>query len=498
MLDGRLVAHGIQRRKVIRRRRLRKMLYLNQLRLVKRAHNPAFFCMLCFGKPTWKEAEMDRQRIGKSHCVEDYTKQLHKAIGKFLPWRGLPLISEDRRVRWTDRLLVMMAVLVSWQSAATMLDAFESARATLVRMYTSRRRPGTTLSGYLDALQVASDHLLEVVCRHLRACVRSVAGATWRSGRWVVMAVDGSRIDCPRTAANEEAFGCAGRAKTGPQQYLTTIFHVAGGLIWDYRRGPGTDSERHQLRQMLDGLPDRTLLLMDAGYSGYELLRAVQQAGLEFIVRVGANVRLLKKLGYAIREHDGIVYLWPQQHRNDEPLVLRRVRVRSKRQVVVLLTSVLEEKVLSDTQVAAWYRRRWMVETSYRTLKQTLGKRKMLSDAPHKAQTELDWAVVGLWLLGLAAGEAQPATTKARWSAALALRAVRRAMRDWSRRPPSGGLPQALRKARQDSYHRVGPKIIRRWPHKKNEPPCGTPSIRMATREEIRKAQRLWNLKAAG
>lgn len=441
---------------------------------------------------------MDRQRIGKSHCARDYTRQLHKAIGKFLPKRGLPLTRDDGRVRWTDRLLVVMAVLMSWQPAATMLDAFESARAVLVRMYRSRRRPGGTLAGYLDALQVAGDELLERVCAHLRTCMEAVAGSAWASGRWVVMAVDGSRIDCPRTAANEEAFGCAGRAGTGPQQYLTTIFHVTSGLIRDYRRGAGSDSERHHLRQMLPVLPRRTLLLMDAGYSGYDLLRTVQRSGREFIVRVGANVRLLKKLGYAIREHAGIVYLWPQASRRSEPLVLRCVRVRARRQVVVLLTSVLDERVLSDAEVAGWYRRRWMVETSYRTFKQTLGKRKMLSGAPHKAQTELDWAVVGLWMLGLAAADAQPARIKDRWSAATALRVVRRAMRDWHRRPPTGGLAGQLRKARRDRYRRRGPKTIRRWPHKKNDPPCGPPIIRMATRAEVQQAQRLRQLMAAG
>jgi hypothetical protein len=454
--------------------------------------------MLVLAQQHGKEATMDRQRIGNTACASDYTSQLHGAIKKFLPARGLALCTPAGRRRWTDRLLVVMAILTSWQPAATLLDAFESARAVLVRMYVSRRRPGATLAGYLGALQWASDDLLEIVTGHLRACVQRVAGTSWKWRRWVVMAADGSRIDCPRTAANEEAFGCAGREKTGPQQFLTTIFHVATGLIWNYRCGPGTDSERHHLCGMLGDLPRRTLLLMDAGYSGYDLLWAVMNAGHDFIVRVGANVSLLKKLGYKVREHDGIVYLWPQNHRRHKPLVLRCVRVRSGRQTVVLLTSVLSERYLSDAHVMAWYRRRWIVETSYRTLKQTLGKRKMLSDAPHKARTELDWAVVGLWLLGLATADAQTAMTKDRWSAAGALRAVRRAMRDWNRRPPAGGLRQQLRQARLDNYRRNGPKIIRRWPHKKNDPPCGKPNIRTATRAEVMAAQELRLCQAAG
>ena len=45
-----------------------------------------------------------------------------------------------------------------------------------------------------------------------------------RVGRWAVFGVDGSRVECPRTKANEAAFGSAGRRKTGPQQFLTTLF----------------------------------------------------------------------------------------------------------------------------------------------------------------------------------------------------------------------------------------------------------------------------------
>lgn len=440
---------------------------------------------------------MDRQRIGKSASASNYTGQLHDAIGKFLPARGLPLVSADGRRRWTDRLLVIMAIVMSWQPANTLLDAFESAREVVVRMYVSRRRPGKTLSGYLWALHPASDDLLETVVKHLRRCVQQVARRRWKWKRWVILAVDGTRVDCPRTVTNEIVFGCAGRDKTCPQQFLTTIFHVASGLIWSFRRGPGTDSERLHAADMLGDLPRRTLLLMDAGYSGYPLLRALVNSGHDFIVRVGHNMTLLKRLGYAIRERNGIVYLWPQGHRREDPLILRCVRVRSDRQTVVLLTSALREWQLSDAEVAAWYRRRWMVEVSYRTLKQTLGKRKMLSEAPHRAQVELDWAVVGLWLLGLAAADSQGMRYKDRWSAAIALRAVRRSMRDWHRRPPSGGLREQLRQCRMDDYRRTGSKIIRRWPHKKNERLCGVPIIRMATRAEVRRAQRLRTWKVA-
>src|SRR5437763_7096374 len=95
------------------------------------------------------------------------------------------------------------------------------------------------------------------------------------------------------SAANEEAFGIAGKKKTGPQQFLTALFHAGSGLIWDFRRGPARASERSHLLEMLADLPPEALLLADAGFSGYEFLQKVLESKRSFLVRVGSNVQLL-------------------------------------------------------------------------------------------------------------------------------------------------------------------------------------------------------------
>ena len=345
-------------------------------------------------------------------------------------------------MRWTDRLLVVAAIVMSWCQASVVGDAFEAARDAVVSMYRSRRRPGKSLTGFLSALRGRSFALLGIVVRTLRQAVVRVSGSYWRLGPWVFMGVDGSRVECPRTAANEKAFGCGGKAKTTPQQWVTTIFHVASGLLWDWRRGRADAAERTHLRRMIGGLPHRTLLLADAGFTGFDLLRRLLSAGHDFIVRVGSNVRLLQKLGYRLQEHDGIVYLWPLNRRRRQPLALRLVVVRDGRKAVYLLTSVLSKAVLTDQELGGIYRWRWGVEVLYRSLKQTMGKRKLRSDSPKLARVELDWAMVSLWLLSLLAAEE---TTRAgqepgQWSVAIALRAVRRAMQRLEVATTKGGL----------------------------------------------------------
>lgn len=430
---------------------------------------------------------MNRQRIGRLNEPPNYHRQLLHAIRKFLPSKGLALRSEDRRVRWTPRMLVTTAILMVWQTSQTLGDAFATAREAVVGMYRSRRRVGTSYTGFLDALQKDSDGWSKRVAEGLRRAVQTVAGSDWQEKGWVLMGVDGSRIDCARTADNEEAFGCAGREKTGPQMFLTTVYHVLSGLPWDFRRGRGDASERGHLREMLADLPRKTMLLMDAGFSGYDLLRTLRQSGHDFILRVGRNMRLLRKLGWWVKEHHGIVYLWPQSHRDQPPLVLRLVVVGDGRSAVYLVSSVLNRRLPSEGRIGQWYRLRWGVEVFYRGLKQTLQRRKMRSAQPNNALTELDWTMVGLWLLGLLTVQQIPRVE--RWSVASALRVVRRVLSRAHQRGPT--LCRQLRQAVRDTYVRRHSKSARNWPHRKNDPPPAPPHIRMATASEIRQAKGL-------
>ena len=84
-------------------------------------------------------------------------------------------------------------------------------------------------------------------------------------------------------------------------------------------------------------------------------------------------------------------------------MVLRLIKVRRPRgrKTMYLLTNVLDEERLSDQTIAVIYRMRWGIEVFYRSLKQTLERRKMRSSAPRQARMELHWTLIGMLLLGL-------------------------------------------------------------------------------------------------
>ena len=141
----------------------------------------------------------------------------------------------------------------------------------------------------------AEPKLREAVVSRLRERVReldlpSVLG-------WQLFAVDGSRFECPRTTANERVLGCAGKEHTTPQRFQTTLWHWGSELPWDFRVGPGTDSEQRHLDQKLPTLPEGSLLTADANFISFGLCGELLRRRVHFVLRVGGNRTLLTELG---------------------------------------------------------------------------------------------------------------------------------------------------------------------------------------------------------
>ena len=426
---------------------------------------------------------------------KSYLIQLRQAIAAYLPTRGLPLIGVWR---WTDRLLVTAALLLAYVGGATLLDRFTGARAAVVAMYRSRKRPGKSFAGFMDALVRRSPRLVALVGGALRGKMRAHLAPLWRVGRFAAFGFDGTKIDCPRTQANEKHFKIGGHHKSGPQMLLGMLFHLRTGLIWSWRRGDACTPERTLLRELLSDLPAAALLVADAGLTGYDLLATILAAGHSILIRAGANVTLLKKLGYGVEKRHGIVYLWSQRAQEEglPPLTLRLIVLADGRnRRMCLLTNVLAPGELSAAEARRLYGLRWGVELLFRALKQTLARRKMLSDSPRHAEVELDWTVLAQWLLSLLLLEQGGIKASVRQGFAAALRIVRTALaghadgRHW--------LGRTLARVGPDAYRRRRPKKARDWAHKKNDPPCGLPKLRMATPAETRMARGFCELKRA-
>jgi hypothetical protein len=414
---------------------------------------------------------------------------------------------------WTPYSLTVAALLWAWSAEETLTARFTAARQIALTTLGLGGLVAATYQAFLKLLRAWTAALALVLIAAWRNRMQTDLADRFRIDGFAVFGVDGSRLELPRTVSNQAAFAPkaartrrskrrsqaqaeAARAKkaTSPQMWLTLMFHVGTGLPWDWRLGPSDSSERDHLMQMLAALPPGALVTADAGFTGYEYWKAVLDSGRHLLIRVGANVRLLRNLGYA-EERAGLVYLWPDRaaKRQQPPLVLRLVVAQGGRHPVYLVTSVLDEKILSDKQIIKIYALRWGVELFFRQFKQTFGRRKLRSHSGANAEVEATWSLLGLWGLCLH-GQMElsyDGIVASQVSVAGLLRAYRAALKEYRSVPePGESLWERLSVAVLDGYPRRN-KASRDYPRKKHEPAIGAPEIRDATEVEIELARQI-------
>lgn len=450
---------------------------------------------------------MPHQDLSRENTPYCFGLQLREAI----QWLVLPKAFAGIRFRrdcsWTAWTLAAAAMLWAWADEPTLTGRFNSVRQIIQNAFGVQQELAGSYQAFLKMLARWTATLLDRVLVALR-CRMKRRFVSHRIAGWTIFGVDGSRIELARTASNQvgycplSALGKRRRRRTArrtkaarrkadnPQMWITTLWHCGTGLPWDWRSGRSDSSERTHLLEMIPTLPADALVTADAGFVGYEYWAALLAAGHPFVIRVGSNVKLLKRLGYA-KERAGLVYLWPDAlaAKEQPPLVLRLVIVHGGQHPVYLVTSILSSRHLSDRNVAAIYRLRWGIEVYYRSFKQTFERRKLRSYKAEHAAVELDWSMVGLWAACLYAQHCGRIPPR-KLSVASVLRAFRRTIRHAVPPEPGITLPQLLQSAVLDNYKRKN-KASRGYPRKKREKPAGPPQIITATSTQVRLARRL-------
>jgi hypothetical protein len=459
----------------------------------------------------------------------------HQALKAALDWllnsANLSPLAFRKDCSWTQNGLIFAAILWAWSDEKALVQRFVHARKVVIAMGILTRIPAASYQAFLKMLATWTATLAVILTDAFRRLMRSDLSERFESCGFHIFGVDGSRLELPRTESNEGRFSPAktrgksrskgkgkgkgkGKSRKGrrprsqacrdrrgrekksnsPQMWLTTMFHVLTGLPWDWRLGPSDSSERGHLRQMIAALPASALITADAGFVGSETWTAILDSGRHFLIRVGSNVRLLKGLGY-VEEKQGLVYLWPDREagRKQPPLVLRLVVARGRRHPVYVVTSVLDETILSDPQVVKIYALRWGVELFYRHFKQTFERHKLRSHSADNAELEATWSLLGLWAMLLHAQVVlrKKGVPPKRISVAGVLLGYRRSLREYKSVPdPGESLFEMVGKAVIDSYERTN-KSSRDYPRKKQERSAGAPKVRNATRAEINAAKEI-------
>jgi hypothetical protein len=385
--------------------------------------------------------------------------------------------------RWCLKAMTWVLLLMTWGLGKSEPERFQTACAFYVAEHQHSKRPGETWEGFQNALQ----RLPLRVLRALAAGVRQEIARRWldrlRIGGYVPIACDGTRMECPRTAELEERLGQAGKDASAPSVYLSALVLLPLGLLWSWRLGKGTASEHDHLTRLLPTLPERALVVGDAGYLSFELYHRILQAGAAFLTRMSSRAYLYTEERVRLKRYrEGWVYYWPgyAQRSGQPPIRARLVRVRGRKHDVWLLTS-LGRDVLSAAQVAQIYRWRWCNESLFRTYKRTLEKVKLQHRTVALVHREAEGSLLAVQLL-LAMTALEHKTTHG--SPRRMLLRLRGEVNTGIGR--LGPLQQrryieALQEIHGEAPHRTSSKTRRPWPRKKKTKAPGPPNLRTLT-----------------
>lgn len=430
--------------------------------------------------------------------------------------------------KWLPLGLVWLALCWAWDEARNVTDAFNHAVKACQKMLGVA--PLSTYQGFMGALVTWTPSFMPLLCSVLHQRMEQIGGKFWRIEGWVPAAFDGSRSTAPRTKSNESALCAAnyGQGKTAkyrkkkskgmrrkknqkskaqpqePQAWITLMWHMGLRLPWCWRLGPSNSSERQHVMEMVETgtFPKNTLFCGDAGFVGYPLWSSLLASGHDFLVRVGANVSLLKAHADCELKKEGkkiLVYCWPKamMRKGLPPLRLRLVQVHLGKTKVWMLTSVLNEQRLTTKAMVRFYKMRWGIEVEFRGLKQTLDRGELRCRDAKRLLAELDWSILAMAVAELFALKEQlakrprksspqePKADPIKRSLAQTIRALRECLRNLEDTPePGKDLASELRKAVTDSYERKTSKRARYRPPNPDKKPLGDPKIRRLTEQE--------------
>ena len=191
----------------------------------------------------------------------------------------------------------------------------------------------------------------------------------WHGRR--VFAVDGAKINLQRDPDLEEAFGVPEGAHC-PQILVSTLYDVCAKLAVDLRVAPYGSCERQHMLEMLEHLEPGDVLVLDRGYPSHATLRALDEAGVDFLFRVPASnsfnaIDTFRESG----GEDYRVLIDPPKGSPKEwvALNLRAVKLTNHDGEESFFLTTLRRTDFSLADIRELYHMRWEVEEFYKLAK---------------------------------------------------------------------------------------------------------------------------------
>jgi hypothetical protein len=164
-----------------------------------------------------------------------------------------------------------------------------------------------------------------------------------------------------------------------------------------------SDGKLHDVNALDLLIPEPgAIYIMDRGYTAFERLFVLHQAGAFFVTRTRSNTVLRRLYSAPSAREDGIicdqtVMLAGTHSRNDFPLHLRRIRFRDPEtgKTLVFLTNLFGPPA---STICALYKARWQVELFFKWIKQHLRIKAFYGTSENAVKSQI-WIAVAVYVL---------------------------------------------------------------------------------------------------
>lgn len=264
-------------------------------------------------------------------------------------------------------------------------------------------------SAYIQARQRLPQACLErVLAATAQAAERRAAPSSQLQGR-PVKVVDGSSVQLPDTAANQQDYPQPSGQKRGcgfPVLKLVVLFSLASGALLDVVLGNLHSHDLRLFHRLWECLQAGDILLGDRAYGEYATLAGLPRQGVDVVARLHARRRVdFRKARQRLGHHDG-VFLWrkgclqstiltpAQWAALPAEIQVRIVRFTAagrglRTQRITLVTTLLDAARYPAAELSARYLRRWRIELCLRDVKTTLGLEQLRCQSPAMVRKEL-------------------------------------------------------------------------------------------------------------
>ncbi len=327
------------------------------------------------------------------------------ALGAALPTARLTSIVHAEAGAYRERLyppLTTLGLFIEQSLSADGVCQDAVARHLSARHARDQSACSLNTGPYCKARQRLPISLVEQLSVAVGEGLEQSAPNQWRWRGRRVKLLDGTTVSMPDTATNQAAYPQSGEQKAGlgfPVAQLVGLISLATGAVLGVAMGStkGKGSgEQALFRKLMPQLDGGDVILVDRYHCTYFTIAMLMERGVDILTRQHQRrLTAPDAIIEAIGSHDHLVR-WQRPKRPKwmdakqyaampEEIIVRQTNVGSRE----LVTTLTDAKRVAASDLDQLYRKRWMIEVDFRSIKSEIGMDILRSKSPEMVRKEV-------------------------------------------------------------------------------------------------------------